>query len=608
MIHPKHSNKKLGELLLDEGAITQENLDDALHQQRKYPERLGSILTSLNRLNPLRLYQTLATQQSLPFVDLTEQPPDNRLSDYQELDYYLSHRCVPWRIVNGHMVIACCEVTHKLRHWATGFYHAQVEFVICTPRDLLSAIETLFGTQIEEDKRSRLLNATPHLSAKRTLYPRQAKSLAGLIVLVTACVLIAPITSMITLLLLMNGFYIATIGLKYLLYRQSRKHGLYPPDITAQDTNSLPPYTILIPLYHEADNILPLLAAMRALDYPKSLLDIKLVVEADDDATIAAIKAAQPEAYFEIIRVPYSQPRTKPKACNYALTFARGDFVTIYDAEDRPAPDQLRLAVETFRRAPDDVICLQARLNYYNWDENWLTRFFALEYALLFNTMLPGLQTLGIPIPLGGTSNHINLKRLREIGEWDPYNVTEDADLGIRLSMRGYRTQVLDSLTLEESPIRLGAWLKQRSRWIKGYMQTWLVYMRDPRQLYRRLGPRGFWGFQLFIGSPCLIFLISPFLWLICLLWMSGWVLSAAAPIWLLPLCLLVLLAGIVCHIMLALTTLPLWDNDKMRRYAYLFPLYWFWHSIASLRALWQLIHHPHFWDKTTHGLSKLKS
>lgn len=604
---PTEKPKKLGELLVERGDITAENLENALKQQSKFQERLGHILTSLNKLHPLQLYQAIATQASLSFVDLQHEPPDANLSDYHELEYYLSHRCIPWRLVKGDMVIACCEPTDKLRHWAQQFYHEKVRFVICTPRDLLAAIDQLFSADIDEDTRTRLLKSSPHLSAHQTLHPKQATSLVGLLVLIAAALLLAPVTSVITLLLLMNGFYLATIGLKAVLYLAARSHPPRAPSLANQDPACLPVYTVLVPLYQEAENITNLLNAIRLLDYPKTRLDVKLVVEADDTTTIDAIKAAQPEPWFEIIRVPYSLPRTKPKACNYALTFAKGDIVTIYDVEDRPATNQLKLAVEAFRQAPDHVICLQARLNYYNRDENWLTRFFAIEYALLFDWMLPGLQALHLPIPLGGTSNHINLKKIREIGEWDPYNVTEDADLGIRLAMMGYRTQILDSLTQEEAPITIRAWIKQRSRWIKGYMQTWLVHMRKPAALYKQLGPRGFWGFQLFIGSPCLVFLTAPFLWVISGIWAAGYTPSASFPAWMLPFCLAVLVIGFICHILLAFVAIRPWKSAPMRFFAVLFPFYWFWHSVASLRALWQLIHHPHLWDKTTHGVSRLQ-
>src|SRR6185312_3160425 len=219
-----------------------------------------------------------------------------------------------------------------------------------------------------------------------------------------------------------------------------------------------------------------------------------LVLEADDAETIAAAEAVR-EAGFELVLVPEGVPRTKPKAANFALQFARGEYLVIYDAEDRPEPDQLLKAVAAFRAGPRTLACVQARLNFYNADHNWLTRMFALDYALWFDMLLPGLDRIGMPMPLGGTSNHFRTAILRDIGGWDAFNVTEDADIGIRLAQLGYRVSMLDSTTFEEAPLRFGVWLRQRSRWLKGYMQTWLVHMRDPVSLMRRTGISGFIAF-----------------------------------------------------------------------------------------------------------------
>jgi len=189
-----------------------------------------------------------------------------------------------------------------------------------------------------------------------------------------------------------------------------------------------------------------------------------------------------------IIVVPDGQPRTKPKACNVGLRFAHGEFLVIYDAEDRPAPDQLRRAVAAFRAAPPEMVCLQARLSYWNVDENALTRFFTLEYAHWFDLMLDGLAALRLPIPLGGTSNHFRVQPLRMVGAWDPHNVTEDADLGLRVAAQGMTVSTLASTTLEEACCRPWPWIKQRTRWIKGYMQTALVHTRHPIRFVRAAG------------------------------------------------------------------------------------------------------------------------
>lgn len=390
---------------------------------------------------------------------------------------------------------------------------------------------------------------------------------------------------------------------------QKGRHTAWPQAETKHMPDAaLPVYSVLIPVYKEASSIPGILSAVAGLDYPKHKLDVKLIIEADDEETLRAAYDARPPAYVDILRVPVSQPRTKPKACNYALSFARGEYVTIYDAEDVPAPDQLRRAVALFASHPPDVVCLQARLNYYNYSENWLTSCFALEYALLFDRMIPALHAWGIPIPLGGTSNHIALRRLRDLGAWDPYNVTEDADLGLRFASAGLRTLPFDSLTLEEAPLSLHAWLKQRSRWIKGYLSTWIVHLRTPRRLIHHCGFWRWLGLQFIIGGASLVYLIAPVLWIVCAI---GWLMPAGVPpvpdvLQLISFVMLVL--GWVSQWQMAWQLTRDCEWRGVGRAILIFPAYWMLHSLASFRALWQLLAAPSHWDKTQHGLTRVKN
>ncbi len=248
--------------------------------------------------------------------------------------------------------------------------------------------------------------------------------------------------------------------------------------------SDLPVYTVLVPLYREKEIADKVVLAALSLDYPREKLDVKLLLEEDDDETREAVRRIDLPGCVEEVIVPKGLPRTKPRACNHGLARARGEFLVIYDAEDRPDPDQLRKAVGLFRRLEGTrrgkkVACLQAKLNYYNPRQNWLTKFFTLEYTQWFDFFLPGLHVLRVPIPLGGTSNHFRVDVLKKLGGWDPFNVTEDCDLGIRLYRKGYRTRVFDSTTWEEANSRLGNWIRQRSRWVKGYIQTHLVHTRE---------------------------------------------------------------------------------------------------------------------------------
>jgi len=357
----------------------------------------------------------------------------------------------------------------------------------------------------------------------------------------------------------------------------------------------LPLYTVLVPLYREAVVVPSLVAALAALDYPKERLQILLVVEADDEATVAVAErlAASP---FEIVRVPPSFPRTKPKAANYALAFARGEYVVVYDAEDRPDPDQLRKAVAGFAQGSPDTACLQARLAPYNLVVGWLVKVFWIDFDLWFNVYLPGLERLGVPIPLGGTSNHFRTCLLRAVGAWDPFNVTEDADLGLRLAQFGYRVAMLDSTTHEEAPAHLSAWIKQRSRWLKGYMQTWLVHGRNAKSLVRHVGLGGFLAFQLFLGGAVLSARVNPLLWAIFLatsvMGHDGGLAWASA------------FGALGANGLLTLLAVVSRERRGFVPYGFTVTFYWVLISIAGYRSLWQLATRPFHWEKTTHGLS----
>jgi cellulose synthase/poly-beta-1,6-N-acetylglucosamine synthase-like glycosyltransferase len=251
------------------------------------------------------------------------------------------------------------------------------------------------------------------------------------------------------------------------------RHG--GPRLPRTFDENLPIYSIIIPLRSEANMVEQLLSAIEALDYPADKLDVIIAVEEDCHSTRAAITARQHRIPVIVIPVPPGEPRTKPKALSVALPFARGAYTVIYDAEDRPEPNQLRAAIKTFRSTGSDLACVQARL-HMDTNTSWHARYFTAEYAGHFDYFLPRLAAFGLPLPLGGSSNHFHTKTLRDVGGWDPYNVTEDADLGMRLARFGYRCGVTDSTTCEEAPANIRRWLAQRSRWFKGWMRLSMNY------------------------------------------------------------------------------------------------------------------------------------
>ena len=470
---------------------------------------------------------------------------------------------------------------------------------------ILARLEQRFGNEISVAAVEGLARFHPELSARSVMTRHQAVCLSLFAIVLTLSILLWPGDAWRALAIVAStGFLTGALfrcGLAWIGGAAS------PQSVpSADDDASLPPYTILVPLYHEA-NVLPrLVEALLELDYPSDKLDIKLIVESDDvETTTIAGRLAQ-DFGFHLVRVPEGTPRTKPRACNYAFALARGDFTVIYDAEDRPEPDQLRKAVARFRSEPREVVCLQARLNFYNWNENWLTRLFALDYALWFDALLPALETLRVPMPLGGTSNHFRTSALKEVGAWDPYNVTEDADLGIRLAQAGMRVSMLDSTTFEEAPTGLAAWLKQRSRWLKGYMQTWLVHMRDPVALQRRTGWLGFLSLQLFLGGSVVASLANPLLWLM-FLWTARFGFSGGAGQAVMSVSSLGLLSGNALLTWLAIMAPKRRDWRGVTPYAFSVTFYWALISLAAWRGLWQLATRPFYWEKTAHGLSRFE-
>jgi cellulose synthase/poly-beta-1,6-N-acetylglucosamine synthase-like glycosyltransferase len=373
--------------------------------------------------------------------------------------------------------------------------------------------------------------------------------------------------------------------------------------------DDLPIYSIIVAIYREAESAPDLIAALMRLDYPKERLDIKLVVESDDMETRLALNLMDLGAPFEIVIAPAAGPRTKPKALNAALPFVRGRYVAVFDAEDRPEPQQLRIALTAFEQSDDRLACVQARLTIDNTRDNWITRLFTAEYAALFDVFLPGLATWRMPLPLGGTSNHFRTATLRALGGWDPYNVTEDADLGIRLARAGYHTTLVQSSTWEEAPARLAPWIRQRTRWFKGYLQTWAVHMRNPVRLWHELRPGGFLVFQLVIGGAVLAALVHgifagvlAFQIATGLLWSgkTGLFEHAFAGLYVAT-----LVTGYLFSALIAFVGLSRRRLAASAPWLLLLPFYWVLLSIAAWRAVFQLIWSPYRWEKTTHGLAR---
>ena len=387
-----------------------------------------------------------------------------------------------------------------------------------------------------------------------------------------------------------------------------------PPDIKFDSEEidrlnfeNLPIYTILCPLYKEAKVVTRFIKAIEKLDWPEEKLDVILLLEANDRETIIKVAGENLPQYIRPLIVPYSSPKTKPKACNFGLASSRGEYLVIYDAEDEPEPMQLKKAYIGFRKVPKDVICLQAKLNYYNPDQNILTRLFTAEYSLWFDVILTGLQKLETAIPLGGTSNHFRKADLMKLEGWDAFNVTEDADLGIRLFKAGYKTAIIDSTTYEEANSQLGNWIRQRSRWIKGYIQTYFVHMSEPVKFFREFGIHA-WFFQLLIGGKIAFCVINPILWAMTFSYFAfhdtfAPVIETLYPGFVFYIALISFVFGNFMFFYSYMIGCARRHQWHLLKYLLLMPAYWLLISIATFVALYQFIVKPHFWEKTIHGL-----
>ncbi len=371
------------------------------------------------------------------------------------------------------------------------------------------------------------------------------------------------------------------------------------------DDAALPVYSVLVPLRDEAHMVPQLLQAFRRLDYPAEKLDIKFIVEADSPETVAAVRRGIGTSGFELIIVPRAQPFTKPKALNYVLPLARGDFVVIYDAEDKPEPEQLRRTASLFLSDPA-LGCIQAELVPENAGENALTALFASEYGGQFGIMLPGLVRWGFPMPLGGTSNHFRAAILRQIGGWDAFNVTEDADLGLRLARRRIRTATIAARTYEEAPVTTLSWFHQRTRWMKGWMQTFLVHNRRPLSLLRDLGLANFLALEIYVGGMILtpplhtLFMAA----VVVRLFLTSLEMPGADP-WSF-IAAFTLVIGYLSAVGLSVFGLIRLKRARLIRYQLLLPLYWALMGLASFKAGYELIFKPYFWAKTSHGVSRM--
>jgi len=459
-------------------------------------------------------------------------------------------------------------------------------------------VRTVSPSEAELDSaRFGLHRAHPHLSAKRVLHVTQAISLAALLALLVWAWRASPALTITGLRAL--AFTLFSILILWRLFAAARLRLITRTRFSPNAGDAWPTYTILIPLRGEASVVPDLAAALDRLDYPKAALDIQFLLEGDDVETINAVQKLSAAEHIEAVIIPPCAPRTKPKALNVGLARARGAYVVVYDAEDRPHPQQLRASLGAFQQGDDNLVCVQAPLAIDNGDASWIARQFAAEYAIQFREILPLIGRLGWPMPLGGTSNHFRVEALRAAGGWDPYNVTEDADLGFRLARMGKRCGMIAPPTYEEAPVGLRAWLGQRTRWIKGHLHTWLVLMRNPVRAAREMGLIPFLSMQLSLGGGLAAsFAHGPLAAIVFMAAVTPFDLLTTADFAL-------ALTGYAVAVFGALTATALSGEYSHARAALTMPLYWPLASLAAYRAVFEIFARPHHWAKTAHGVSE---
>ncbi|MGV6812344.1 MAG: glycosyltransferase family 2 protein [Brevirhabdus sp.] len=598
-LEPLHSFD-VGDALVSQGLLAQDTLATARETAARLATPLETILIMDHGVAEHEVLSASARRAGVPLITVHPNQVYRRLLATFEVEKWLQLGCLPLISTGTATLVATWRTDRLAEEWEElAELPSPVQMALCA-RD---ALET---TALELDRNRLAARAETSVDARescRTMNPADgtkvasAGLLAGLLLFASA-----PVAVFTVLFAIATGVAVMNMLLKLWMIALSRHDARAPsePEPTAE---LLPTVTILVPLFHETKVAAKLVARLSRLDYPRALLDICLIAEERDFPTRAALDRAELPPHMRVITVPDRPLRTKPRAMNFALNAARGSIVGIYDAEDAPDPDQIRKVVSRFAQAGPEVVCLQGRLDYYNAHTNWLSRCFTVEYASWFRIMLSGFARAGLPVPLGGTTVFMRRDTLEKLGGWDAYNVTEDADLGMRLARRGYRTELIDTVTREEANCRVIPWIKQRSRWLKGYAATYLVHMRDPVRLWRDLGPRGFLGLQVLFLGTLLGFLTAPLL-------LSFWLVTFGLPhpvehmlppstlrgIW------ITFLTAELVTIGLGLLALRRTDHKGLSGWVPTLHLYFPLASIAMLKALYELAIAPFYWDKTSHG------
>lgn len=597
--------KPLGTCLLEQGVITGNQLDQALRLQSRQNAPLGEILVGEGWASRTDVLNALSLQTGWQIADLDQITPQPDLFAHKSCAFWLEHNVVPWARIGPLLLVATARPD---RFAEVGALMKDCKYavipVLAAPDQIDRAISQQYSDILAKEAETRVDDA----QSCRT-WTARSRILPAAFLLLTLLAFgtfplfgLAALTGLAVLSLVM--FMILRIsGLVVFFAKGIKRQPASEPTVRAIRQ---PCVSILVPLYKEREIAGALIRRLERLTYPKALLDVILVLEEQDHITRETLAIVDLPSWIRTIEVPaLNDLTTKPRAMNYALDFCRGDILGVWDAEDAPQPDQIERVVDHFTQAPPDVVCLQGVLDYYNPRTNWRSRCFTIEYNSWFRILLPGIARLGLVVPLGGTTFFFRRAKLLELGGWDAHNVTEDADLGLRLSRAGYRTEMVDTTTFEEANFRAWPWVKQRSRWLKGFMVTYLVHMRHPARLLGDLGPKRFLGVQAFFLGTIGQFLLAPVLWMF---WLTSLGLynpmleilsmqTLKTLVWL-------FLAAEMLNLAIGMLAVQAQERRFLLPWVPTMILYFPLGVIAAYKALWELLVKPFYWDKTQHGLT----
>ena len=606
---PGQPRLPFGRYLVNQGIIAQSDLVHALELQCYVDAPLGEIMISEGLASRPAVMRALSRQHGAQLVNLEVAPPALHLATRLPSAICLQHGMVPWLQLGDTLLVATSR-PDRFDHFRAcmGAAGRKLLPVIADELQIQTQLSRLYGAELAQRAATRVRSVESCRTWDVQSTSRRVWALTAVLLCATLLFLTPHWTLTVAMLLAFTTLLMTTALKAAAFWSQlsNRVPDRPPPLALGAAPFRLPRVSVLVPLLHEKEIAGALIARLSRLTYPKSLLNVVLVLEAGDTVTRETIARTDMPDWMSVIEVPEANRlTTEPRALNYALDFCRGSIIGVWDAEDAPEPDQIERVVSRFQQAPENVACLQGILDYYNSRSNWISRCFTIEYASWWRVILPGIARMGLVIPLGGTTLFFRRNILETLGGWDAHNVTEDADLGVRLARHGYVTELLPTVTYEEATSRVWPWMRQRSRWLKGFLITWCVHMRNPAKLYADLGCARFLGVQTMLLATFIQFAFAPLLW-------SFWVMLfglthpiettlGTVTVW--AMIVLFIFCGIV-NLCISILAVSGKSHRHLLGWVLTMLFYFPMGAVAAFKGLHECVVRPFFWDKTQHGVT----